>query len=130
LYVEIYDQGGFDYLKRLDTGGTKLSRNNRIAVPVAQNVRIGTHGVVKAQRPKNLTDPFVADLHGKGPALWKRTKGKGKHAKKLKMMYVLKQSVPIKRMVPFLDDFRVSMGNEMRTSFPAAMARAMKSRKV
>jgi hypothetical protein len=128
LRAAIYDRTGKDYIKRLDTGGTKQARKANLAIPTS-NVRVGSHGVVQSQRPRNLTNTFVADMKGRGPAVWKRIDGK-KKGKRLKLMYVLKPSVQIGAMVPFTDDFVESMMNETRTSFPAAMARAMKSRRV
>jgi hypothetical protein len=133
LRTVIFDKTGKDYVKRLDTGGTKVARGANLAIPTS-NVRVGSHGVVQSQRPRNLTNTFVADLHGRGPAVWKFGKrikvGKKKKTRSLKLMYVLKPSVQIGALVPFTDDFLMSMMNETRTSFPSAMARAMKSRRV
>ena len=130
LRVEIYDQRGFDFIKRLETGGTKEARQANLAIPAG--VKIGTRGVIASQKPRALANAFVMD-RGRGPALWKRMPAKGKGKKriegKLKLMYVLKPSVQVGAMVPFEEDFTTAMRAELRTSFPSAMARAMKSRR-
>jgi hypothetical protein len=131
LVVEIYDRRGFDFLKRLETGGIKQAKKGvNLAIPTS-NVRIGARGVAKGQRPRDLSNSFVANIKGRGPAIFQRTPGKGKKNKrgKLKLMYVLKPSVQIGAMVPFEEDFAESMRNELRTSFASAMSRAMKSRR-
>lgn len=129
LRIEIFDQTGRDFVKRLDKGGVKTAKRSNLAIPVESNVKVGAHGVRNSQLPRNLTgDVFVASRNGHGAAIWKRV-GRGKR-KKLKLMYVLKPAVQVNAKVPFTDDFTTSILNETRVSFPAAMARAMKSRRV
>jgi hypothetical protein len=127
LRVEIYDQTRKPFIKRLDTGGTHAAKGSNLAIPFERNVRIGAHGVKSAMLPRNLPNAFVADLNGRGPAVWQRQKTK--KGTRIKLMYVLKPSVPVPHKLSFSEDFEVSMRNEVRTSFPAAMARAMKGRR-
>jgi len=126
LRVEIFDQTGRGVLKRLDKGGTKQARGSNLAIPVEKNISVGAHGVRKSQMPRNLQNTFVAD-RGRGLAIYQRV-GKGKR-RRVKLMYLLRPSVQVPAKMPFEDDFVASMTAETRTSFPAAMARAMKSRR-
>jgi hypothetical protein len=48
---------------------------------------------------------------------------------RLHLMYAFKTSAAQPGDVPFTDDFRQAMTMELRTSFPAAMARAMAGRR-
>lgn len=123
LRTEIFDQTGKSFMKRLDQGGTHVARGNNLAIPVEANVRVGSHGVRKSQLPRNLPNTVV-----KGNAIYQR-QGKG-NRKRLKLMYVLRPAVSVPKKINFTEDFVISMSNECRTSFPAAMARAMKSRRV
>jgi hypothetical protein len=127
LRIEIYDRSEKAFVKRLDKGGMHTAKKSNLAIPVEGNVRVGSHGVRSSQQPRNLTDVFVADRNGRGQAIWRRV-GRGK--RKLKLMYVLKPAVQVSAKMPFTEDFTTSVLNETRTSFPAAMARAMKSRRV
>lgn len=51
--------------------------------------------VAKAALDENSRDAFVADLRGRGPAIWQRT------PKGLRLLFVLKPSVPTPKAFPF-----------------------------
>jgi hypothetical protein len=103
-------------------GGTRTPKGGRIAVPSQElKGRRGAHGVPKGMRPANVPNSFK-----KGDIIYQRT---GRKGRKLKLVYALKPSARIPAQVPFEDDFRIAMLNEVRTSFPAALARAMKGRR-
>jgi hypothetical protein len=101
-------------------GGVKRSKGN-LAIP-SRAVRRGASGVVGSQLPRNLTRKVV-----RGDAIYQAV-GKGK-ASKLKLMYTLKPTARQPADVPFSEDFAVAMRNGMRTSFPQALARAMRTRR-
>lgn len=122
LRIVIFDQSGKPFIKRLDAGGVHQARGSNLAIPVEANVKIGARGVRKSQMPRSLPNAFV-----KGNAIYQRVKRGKKQA--IKLMYILKPSVQVSKHIPFSEDFAISMLNETRTSFPAAMARAMKSRR-
>jgi hypothetical protein len=104
-------------------GGTRTAKAGRIAVPSQDlKARRGAHGVPKGMRPTNAPNTFK-----KGDILYQRTGRKGRN---LKLLYTLKPSARIPAQVPFEDDFKIAMVNEMRTSFPAALAKAMRGRRV
>ena len=120
LRVEINDHraDGRGNLKLHADGGIRTTRG-RLAIP-SLNVRRGSHGVVKGQRPVNLKDKFQ-----RGDILYARI-GKGKR-RKLKLMFTLKGSAPIKKDVPFRETFEASMRREMAQRAPAAMLKAMRT---
>lgn len=125
LSVEIYDRLGRAHLELHADGGSIEARGN-FAIPVESNVKRGAHGVPKRKRPRSLSNAFVADLHGKGPALWVRWGAKGR---KLRLMYVFRRATPVPKDMPFRETFSAIMRKELRESFPAALARAMKTRR-
>jgi hypothetical protein len=122
LQVSIYDALGRGHLKELALGGVHTPKSRaRLAVPT-QNVTRTSHGAPTQQKPVNLTNSFVVD-RGRGPVLYQ------KQGKRLKLMYVLKTSVPIPAMVPFFEDFKTSMETDLYASLPAAMTRAILTRR-
>jgi hypothetical protein len=127
LRVEIFDSLGRASLMLHGQGGTKLPKGSNLAIPTS-NVRRGATGIPHGLRPRELNArfKFVANLRGRGDAVWLRIGPKGRH---LKLMYVLKPSASIAATVPFWDDFQESMRNELRAALPAAMARAMSTRR-
>jgi hypothetical protein len=120
LRVSIYDALGRANLKQHADSGTKLPKQTaRLAIPVEANVRRTASGVTASQRPMNLANSFVADRTGRGLAIYQR------QGRRLKLMYVLRQSAPIRSDVPFRSDFEDTMRAEARANFPAAMMRAL-----
>jgi hypothetical protein len=127
LRIEIFDSLNRGSLLLHGEGGTKLPKGSNLAIPISGNVRRGATGIPKGLRPRALDAKykFVANLRGRGDAVWLRVGSKGRH---LKLMYVLKPSTSIAATVPFWGDFQESMRNELRTALPTAMARAMRPR--
>lgn len=122
LRIVIFDQSGKPFIRRLDAGGVHQARGSNLAIPVEASVRVGAHGVRKSQLPRSIPNAFV-----KNGAIYQRVK-RGKK-QRLKLMYILRPSVQVSKHIPFSEDFAISMTDETRTSFPAAMARAMKGRR-
>ena len=107
-------------LKAHADGGTKTGRG-MLAIP-SKSVRRTAKGVVASQRPRNLKRAVVK----KG--LIFQVEGKGKTAR-LRLMYRLTRQAKIKADVPFYRDWRRFMLDEVRRTFPVAMAKAMASRR-
>lgn len=125
LRVEIYDDLGKANLELHADGGTERAKS-KFAIPVENNIRRGARGVLRSKWPRSLANSFVADLRGKGAALWVRY---GRNGRRLRLMYTLRSAVEVKKDVPFRETFAEAMMRELRKSFPAAMARAMKTRR-
>lgn len=126
LRVEIYDSLGRAHLELHADGGIKQAKG-KFAIPVESNVKRGARGVSRSKWPRSLSNSFVADLHGKGAALWVRY---GRKGRRLRLMYALRAAVPVRKDVPFRETFATSMMRELRESFPAAMKRAMSTRRL
>lgn len=124
LRVSIVDSMADRVLANLQmhaVGGTKTPKNvARLAVPIQANIRRTQSGTSVAQRPINLTNSFVADRSGRGPAIYQR----GSDGK-IRMMYVLKSSVPVPKQVPFYEDYAETMRRDAKANFPAAMMQAL-----
>lgn len=101
-------------------GGIKQPKAGTLAIPNTAVVRRTGQGVVRSQRPRNLANSFR-----KGDALFQRDKRR----KRLRLMYVLQRSARQPADVPFDRDFAATMAREVRARFPAAMARAMATRR-
>ena len=112
--------GNRAHLKLHMTGGTKPARG-RLAIPSKRVVRTAK-GVRQSQRPANLKRAVV-----KGNRIF-QAEGKGKNSK-LRLMFTLAPRARIKKEVPFDEEFIRVMSSEVRRTFPAAMARAMKTRR-
>lgn len=88
----------FDRLKRFFVmlqaqGGTKspFSSSNLI-IPTRAIKRLASGKISKRRQPRAIKNAFIADLRGRGPALWQRQRNGS-----LKMLYVLEPRVQIKR---------------------------------
>jgi len=125
LRVEIYDDLGRANLKLHADGGTERAKS-KFAIPVQNNVRRGARGVPRSKAPRALANSFITDLRGKGAALWVRY---GRNGRRLKLMYTLRAAVEVKKDVPFRETFAATMRKELRETFPAAMKRAMLTRR-
>ena len=124
LVVEIYDDLDRAHLKKHAEGGIKTPKNRNLAVPNQANVKLGSHGVPKGKRPRSLpkNTTFVQNNR------IYTTVGKGKN-RRLKLMYYLKPRVNIPKDVPFYDDFQKQMILNMFDQLPAAVVKAMSTRK-
>jgi hypothetical protein len=124
LRVEIYDRMGRAHLALHAHGGTKLSRK-RLAIPQKGRIVFTSQGPRKSQTPKAIvanTPKRALRITSKGIFV-----GQGG---RLNLMYSFAPSAQIRADVPFEEDFAATMRVELRTSFPAAMASAMKGRRV
>jgi hypothetical protein len=124
LRVEIYDRMGRAHLALHARGGTKGSRG-RLAIPAKGRIVFTSSGPRKSQTPRAIvanTPKRALRITPKGIFV-----GKGG---RLNLMYSFATSARILPDVPFEKDFETTMRVELRTSFPAAMASAMKGRRV
>lgn len=101
-------------------GGVKQARG-MLAVPTSRVRRTG-RGVIPSQKPRALKRAVK-----KGNLIF-QVVGRGKN-ERLELMYKLQPMARIKKDVPFVEDFRRSLLAEVRASFPAAMAKAMSTRR-
>jgi hypothetical protein len=123
LSIEIYDSLGRAHLRLHDTGGDKTAKG-KFAIPVTGAIKRTSKGVAKSKRPHALvvnTPKRALRITNKGIFV-----GKGG---RLQLMYSFKSSTGQPSDVPFSEDFRTAMTVELRTSFPAALARAMGTRR-
>jgi hypothetical protein len=123
LTVEIYDSLGRAHLKLHDTGGDKTAKG-KFAIPVTGTIKRTAKGVAKSKRPHALivnTPKRALRITSRGIFV-----GKGG---RLQLMYSFKSSTEQPADVPFDQDFRDAMTIELRTSFPAALSRAMATRR-
>lgn len=126
LHVEIYDDLQRGSLKLHAEGGTKVARK-RLAIPVsgsAPRASRGAHGVRKSLRPGAIiasTPKRALRITAKGIFVGK--------SGRLNLMYAFKPSAVQPADVPFEAAFRQAIKDDVRTSFPAAMARAMSTRR-
>jgi hypothetical protein len=86
--------------QRLEEGDTKTgTRGGRVAIPT-KNVKTSAKGIItKANRPKALKNSFKAELFGNTEGIYQKF-GTKKNPK-LKVMYVLKNSVRIPDKLEF-----------------------------
>lgn len=126
LRVVVYDRLGRGSLALHDRGGRRAPRGKAIAVPSGdlQGRRTGK-GVPKGLRPRNLPTTGPSGTFLKGDVLYRRV-GSGK-TRGLKLMYVLKPTVPIRADVPFHPEFDRIMRQTMPVQFRLAMRRAMET---
>lgn len=123
LRVEIYDDLGRASLEKHADGGEKQPRGSNFAIP-APGVARGAHGVPKGSRP--------AAVIAKTPKRALRITPRGifvGQGGQLKLKFALKPSTRQPKDVPFREDFRRSMTSRMVRAFPAAIARAMRTRR-
>ena len=82
-------------------GGKKIPRGRYVAVPT-RKVQLTQRGPRKNQRPENIKGSFVADITGRGPAIWTRDKpGRQGQRGKLKMWYTLHPSIDMEAVFPY-----------------------------
>jgi hypothetical protein len=122
LRVEIYDTLGRAHLGLHAHGGTKYPRGTNLAVPQPA-IAFTSHGPRKSQTPKAI----IANTPKRALRITRRGIFVGKGGR-LYSQYAFAREAQIKPDVPFAQDFARSMSEQVRTSFPDAMARAMKGR--
>ncbi|HLH95028.1 MAG TPA: hypothetical protein VKW08_07910 [Xanthobacteraceae bacterium] len=125
LRIEIYDSLGRAHLKLHDAGGTKQARG-RLAIPPPGAVsRMASGAVRKNQKPHAIvvnTPKRALRITPKGIYV-----GKGG---RLHLMYAFAPRANQPADVPFEADFRHDMLVELRTSFPAALSKALATRRL
>jgi len=115
--------GNRAHLKLHETGGTKRPSKSKIAIPDRKVLaRRSGRGIPKSLRPGTAPNTFR-----KGDVIYQVTGGKKN--RKLKLLYTLKPSAPIKGVVPFHADFDMVMRREVARSFPNRIRAAMASRR-
>lgn len=112
----VYDRFRRYFLDHHIDGRAKRPRGSALAVPVNAR-RTATGRIRKADTFEGGGDTFVADLQGKGPAIWRRNK-RGR----LSMLFVLKQQTPVRRTFRF---YRIGK-QFVRSRFPREFDKALK----
>lgn len=124
LRVEIYDQSPDQrgHLALHAFGGTKTAKGH-LAIPPEGTVVRGPRGIRKSQTPTAIianTPKRALRITAKGIFV-----GAGG---RLNLKYLFRRSVQQPADVPFEEAFQDAIARDVRASFPAAMARAMKPR--
>lgn len=123
LRVEIYDDLNRGHLALHATGGTKEARK-RFAIPVKGRIARTAHGVRSDQTPTAIiANRSKRDVRITPRGIFVAEGGK------LHLMYAFAAKVFQPKDVPFEEDFATAVVNEVRTSFPEAMKRAMATRR-
>jgi hypothetical protein len=124
LEVKILDTLGRASLKLHAEGGVKRPRGAHLAIP-PKGVRMTSHGLPKNQRPRAL----IARTPARSLRITPTGIFVGKRGGGLRLAFSLKSSANQPKDVPFHEDFELIMRNSVRTSFPAAMKRALATRR-
>jgi hypothetical protein len=127
LHVAIFDQIGRGHLKEHAEGGTVRAKRGKLAIPT-KNIRRTMHGVARNQKPRALQGAFKTK---RGDAIVQPIGGRKRRGRtrKLRVMYLLRRAVRIKQDVPFHRDFKQQMREGMMKHLPAAIERAMNTRR-
>ncbi|TCR60953.1 hypothetical protein [Bosea sp. BK604] len=133
----VFDRLGRASLNLHAKGGTKAARG-RLAIPST---------AVKGQRtakgvPRRLRPATAPNTFRKGDAIFQRVGWKPNGAAKrtsksaastdkrrVQLLFTLRRAAQIRKDVPFVEDFRRVVLEEVRRSFPQRMARAMATRR-
>lgn len=131
LQVEIIDQLGRGNLALHAHGGTKQPRHRALAIPPVGRFSRGARGIAKTQRPAGI---IAAAVPGKKAGTYRalRIIEKGMFlgaGGRLVLQYSFKSSAHQPVDVPFEADFRRSMIAEVNGRLPAAVRRAMTTRR-
>jgi len=105
LEVSLFDKVGRDYLERHTSGGVKIPKTGRLAIPSKDQLTKRTaRGFRNTQRPRTIIDKpkgFIGKLKSGQPAILER---KTKKSYPLRVVYILEQSAFIKKTFPFYKD--------------------------
>lgn len=124
LEVAVYDRLGHGHLMAHAEGGMKQVSGPHIAIPNQNVIRITGHGVSQPNRPKAL----IARTPKRALRIKNNMIFIGKHGR-LELQYLLRASAKIKKSVPFNEDFKYVMNENVRTGFADAMKKAMATRR-
>lgn len=130
LTATVYSKDKF--MKLQETGGVKTSKGTAQGIPV--DVKASARGIVpRGLWPRALLgrpDVFRAVIHGVD-GLWQRLKvsrrKRGRGARSLKLLYVLKPFVPIRPRFGFVDTARETVAKVWANRFREAFAQAMRT---
>mgnify|MGYP006908236344 CR=1 FL=1 len=123
LVAAVFDDLGRANLLLHARGGVKRPRGGSLAVP-SKNVRRGTRGVVKGQRPEALRgNPkvFKKRLRKPEPALWQETR------RGLKLLYTMERAVRLRRRFRFEEDLTRLVRAELPINYRRALAHAIRT---
>jgi hypothetical protein len=125
LRVEIHDERAETraHLQLHRRGGAKVA-NKRLAIPPKGSVVRTAHGVMKSQRPYAI----ITNTPRRALRITEHGIFVGQGGR-LHLRYLFYRLVQQPADVPFDDVFAVVMLKEVRESFPAALARAMSTRR-
>lgn len=124
LEGRVYDRLGREWLERQAQGGTKTPEGSNLAIPTRNTKRTASGRIGKAKRPRNLRNAFVADLHGRGKAVYQRYGRKGKH---IRLAYVLKPKARVEQRFDFYEDARRVVDKTFAGHFAKAFAFAVRT---
>lgn len=99
--VTLYDRLGRASLDLHAKGAVKRPKAGSLAIPTGNIKRTASGKISKARRPQGLRNSFVADLRGRGRAVWQRY---GRDGSKLRLMYDLERSAQISKRFMFYED--------------------------
>lgn len=116
LVAHVYDRLDRYFLDHHIRGRAKRPRgSSALLIPVNAR-RTATGRIRKADTAQGAGGTFVADLQGKGPAIYRRRKGR------LVMLFTMKQSTPVR---PRFDFYRLGI-RRAQQAWPRAFDKAMK----
>ena len=117
--ASVFDRLMRGFLEHHIEGRPKRPRGKKLAVPGRKIKRTNSGKIPNARKPRNLKNAFIADLEGRGPAVWQEFGPKSD--RQLRFMYSLEDSTPVSRTFHFHRE-----GERFaRRIFPGELARAM-----
>ncbi|NDV20835.1 hypothetical protein GO013_15600 [Pseudodesulfovibrio sp. JC047] len=126
LVGRVYDRLQRRWLERQARGGTKRPHGSNLAIPTSNIKRTASGRVGVAKRPRNLRNAFVADLNGKGKAVYQRY---GRKGRKLRLAYVLEPRARVGKRFSFYEDATTVTNKRFPKHFSRAFAHAVRTSK-
>ncbi len=126
LVGRVYDRLGRGWLERQARGGTKRPDGSNLAIPTRNIKRTASGRIGVAKRPRNLRNAFVADLRGRGKAVYQRY---GRKGKKLRLAYVLEPRARVDQRFDFYEDANRIVNKRFVAHFSRAFAHAVRTSK-
>lgn len=122
LYGRVFDRLGKDLLLRQAKGGTKHGKTGRLAVPIeAKKTGRGT------KPTRSFAKSFLMPLPSGDKAIMQKF---GRGGKKLRMLFILKKSVPIPKRFPFYREAKRKANQVYQNNFSAAFKMAARTARV